>query len=161
MKRFLLFAIAALVCGLTHAQEPYQVPGFPSFDPAPPILEVIEERGDTVLVRHGYGETEVPKNPQRIFANVSLEVALPLELGVVGGTFAGGGFREMPPTLQAATRNITMFDAYAEPNLEAILSLQPDLIINRHFEADPARYEQFSRIAPTLSPLANSAYAWR
>jgi len=161
MNRFLLFALAALVCGLTHAQEPYQVPGFPPFDPAPPILEVIEDRGATVLVRHGYREIEVPKSPQRIFANVGLEVALPLELSVVGGTFAGGSFKEMPPTLQAATRNITMFDAYAEPNLEAILSLQPDLIIDWRYEADPMRYEQFSRIAPTLSLLANSVYDWK
>jgi len=161
MTRCLALLVAFVFSLATAQEQPYQVPGFPPFDPALPILEVVEDRGDTVLVRHAYGETEIPKNPQRIFANVGLEVALPLGLSVVGGTFAGGGFREMPTTLQAATRNITMFDAYAEPNLEAILSLQPDLIIDWHYEADPTRYEQFSRIAPTVSLLANPAYDWK
>lgn len=145
----------------TAQEEPYQVPGFPPFDPALPILEVIEDRGDTVLVRHGYAETEVPKNPQRIYASVGLEVVVPLELNVVGGAFAAGNFRKMPPSLQAATQGLSIFDAYDAPNLEAILSLQPDLIIDWHFEVDPTRYEQLSRIAPTVSLLANPAYDWK
>jgi len=161
MTRGLALLVAFVLSLATAQEEPYQVPGFPPFDPALPILEVIEDRGDTVLVRHGYGETEVPKNPQRIYASVGLEVALPLGLNVVGGAFAAGNVREMPPTLRAATQDLTIFNAFDAPNLEAILSLQPDLIIDWHYEADPTRYEQFSRIAPTISLLADPAYDWK
>ncbi len=153
--------LAVLSVGLVRAQEMYQVPGFPPFAPAPQMLEVVEDLGETVLVRHLMGETEIPKSPQRIYASVGLEVALPLGLNMVSGAFAGGGFRGMPPASEAATQGVTIFDAYAATNLEAILSLQPDLIIDWHWEADPTRYEQFSRIAPTVSLLADPVYDWR
>lgn len=159
MKRF-LFALAALVCGLTQAQEPYQVPGFSPFAPAPQMLEVVEDRGDTVVVRHGYGETEVPKNPQRIFATdeAALEILLSLGIQPVGAAY----WRDLPVALQKVTKGTTILSAQGGINLEAVLSLSPDLIVGGSYIPDRAFYEQLSRIAPTVVFIDNSHWAfWR
>lgn len=155
MKRF-LFALTALVCGLTQAQEPYQVPGFPPFAPAPQMLEVVEDRGDKVLVRHAQGETEMPKNPQRIVATdaAALEMLLSLGLEPVGAmTFAkpAGVVRDM-------AEGVTLLPVVDGVNLEAVLALEPDLIVGWY---NTDNYAQLSRIAPTLEFMGNSATYWR
>jgi iron complex transport system substrate-binding protein len=62
-----------------------QVEGFPPFTPDPVMVEVIENRGDTLLVRHGMGETEIPASPERIYTDASTtQIALSLGIEPVG-----------------------------------------------------------------------------
>lgn len=161
--KHILFSLALLVLGVGAAQEePYQVLGFPPFAPAPTMLEMVEDQGDTVVVRHGYGETEVPKNPQRIFAadTATLEMLLALELEPVGVVTYG----ELPTAVQGLAENVTAVPFTGGPNLEGILALEPDLIIGWDSlgrNAEPLLYEQMSRIAPTVSFFGGSSVFWQ
>ncbi len=133
----------------------YQVPGFPPFAEAPPMLEILEDRGDTLLVKHLYGETEIPKNPQRVYTDASIfPSAVTLDLPLVGTQF----YPDMP--------NLPNWDSYVDGveavpivsydfNYEEVLSLDPDLIIayGNFFwtDTDPqTTYENASQIAPTI-----------
>lgn len=100
------------------------------------------------LVTHAMGETCVPANPQRVVVLDTGELDSALALGVkpVGAVtaFGSGDFLEY-----LATEGITPVGTIAEPNLEAILALQPDLILSsklRHADL----YNQLSKIAPTV-----------
>ena len=86
------------------------VEGFPAFVPSPTMVEVIEDRGDTLLVRHLYGETEVPKNPQRIFADQStMEILLSIDAPVVAVSSIYGTVLPMPPLLEPKLAGVTEY----------------------------------------------------
>ncbi|NOK63316.1 MAG: hypothetical protein GFH27_549361n49 [Chloroflexi bacterium AL-W] len=65
----------------TDGEALSQVPGFPAYAPTPTMLEVVEEREETVLIRHAFGETEVPKNPARVYTD-ALTTQIALSLGI-------------------------------------------------------------------------------
>lgn len=157
----ILFVLVTVVFGFGLGQEaPYQVPGFPPYAPAPTMLDVVEVRGDTVLVRHAYGETEVPKNSERIFATdeATLEILLSLGVQPVGAAY----WRDLPVALQEVTEGTTILSAQGGISLEAVLSLSPDLIVGGSYIPDRAFYEQLSRIAPTVVFIDNRHWAfWR
>lgn len=103
---------------------------------------------DGRLVDHAMGETCVPDTPERVVVLDTGELDSALALGVrpVGavGALAGGDY---PDYLD--TEGIESVGTIAEPNLEAILALRPDLILSsalRHADL----YDQLSRIAPTV-----------
>jgi ABC-type Fe3+-hydroxamate transport system substrate-binding protein len=143
-----------------------QVAGFPPFAPDPQLLEVLEETGTTVRVRHGYGETEMPRDPQRLLAadETTLDYLLALGLEPVGVTSYSP---ELPAYLAERAGDITVIPVAGGPDsvsLEALLALEPDLIIGfEHLggNAAPEVYEQVSRIAPTVSFLAPPENAFR
>jgi iron complex transport system substrate-binding protein len=137
----------------------YQVPGFPAFSPAPTMLELIEDRGETVLVRHQFGEVEIPRNPQRIFAATSPEVAVSLGLPVVSAVI--GSWETIPEAYEQALANTEVIDWSPELNYEYVLSQQPDLILMWDFADDPAQYEVLSEIAPTLSFMSDPYIYWK
>lgn len=122
---------------------------------ATPSLEVIEETASDRLIRHVFGETRIPAQPERV---VSLTVAITnaiLELGLeapVGAApFVGG---EYAPYLADDLAGVPKVgnDEYTL-NLEAILAQQPDLILLYAFEGkivSNLTYEQLSQIAPTI-----------
>ena len=161
MKLVMLVLVAL---GLTFAQEePYHAPGFPPFAPEPQMLEVVEDRGDTVLVRHLMGETEVPKNPERVYTDASLfETAV--SLGII--PVASNRFDDapMPPALASRVQETTLHPQ-GETNLEAIVAAEPDLIIAYElndvgWNKDTTVYEQLSAIAPTIVLQADASGFW-
>ncbi|MEM8905350.1 MAG: helix-turn-helix domain-containing protein [Actinomycetota bacterium] len=133
-----------------------QVDGFPAYAEPPRFLEVIEDRGDTVVVEHLFGETEVPKNPDRVFAGASaLEILLPLGVTPVAGTsyFVSGTFPP-PPAIVPLLDEVPQIAPF-ELNLEFVAESDPDLIIVweevTFFAGDADQtYEQLSQIAPTI-----------
>jgi iron complex transport system substrate-binding protein len=143
----------------TPVAQPYQVPGFPAYTPAPTMLELIEDRGETVIVRHQFGETEIPKNPQRIFSQTNPEVPLALGLPVIGAVY--GSWQSIPPLLEEAFEGVQIIDWSEVPNYELILSLNPDLIITWDFAGDPTHYEVLSDIAPTISMVSDPYIYWK
>jgi iron complex transport system substrate-binding protein len=109
-----------------------------------------EAQATTRLIKHAMGETEVPLNPQRVVVLDSGELDSVLALGVkpVGAVtaFADGEFQAY---LGDKTEGIQKVGTISEPNLEAIIALQPDLILSsklRHEEI----YNQLAQIAPTV-----------
>jgi iron complex transport system substrate-binding protein len=105
---------------------------------------------DGRLVDHAMGTTCVPESPRRVVVLDTGELDSALALGVtpVGAVtaFANGGF---PSYLEGRTDGITVVGTIAEPNLEAILALDPDLILSSKLRHE-AIYQELSRIAPTV-----------
>lgn len=138
--------------------DTYQVPGFPPFAPAPTMFEVVEDKGDTIVVRHRFGETEIPANPQRVYSDASLlPTALTLDLNIVGAQH----YPDMPdlPNWEADIEGVQVTPIVSyDFNFEEVAALDPDLIIGygNFFWTDQdgeTVYERASRIAPTIVPI--------
>lgn len=101
-------------------------------------------------VAHAVGETCVVENPQRVVVLDTGELDGALSLGVkpVGAVEAIAGMG-LPDYLAELTEGIELVGTIAEPNLEAILALQPDLILSSKLRHE-AIYDQLSEIAPTV-----------
>ena len=116
---------------------------------ATPTVEVVEETDTYRLVRHDGGETEAPTNPQRIVSlfdgvtDTMLALGkMPVGVATVYPEFLTYFANDLE---QAGVVNVGSRD---EPNLEAILAAQPDLILTSDWY--PESYAQLSRIAPTV-----------
>ncbi|MEM8860303.1 MAG: iron-siderophore ABC transporter substrate-binding protein, partial [Chloroflexota bacterium] len=96
------------------------------------------------------GTTVVPVEPMRVVVLDTGELDSVLALGVkpVGSvtTFADG---KLPAYLEGQTDGIEVIGTIAEPNLEEIVALNPDLILSNS-ERHQNIYNQLSRIAPTV-----------
>ena len=66
----------------------------------------------------------------------------------------------MPDYLKDKAGNIALVGSVREPNLEAILNLQPDLILASS-ELPKTLYDRLSLIAPTIVPKGGSFQDWR
>lgn len=107
---------------------------------------------NTRIITHPLGETQFPSNPQRI---VSLNPAITdsliaLDITPVGvATFTGSDF-ESYEYLSEELQDVAIVGTFAEPNQEAIVQLDPDLIIGRDEELTQT-YATLSQIAPTVA----------
>lgn len=108
---------------------------------------------ETRTVAHALGETEVTGTPERVVVLDTGELDTVLALGVTPvGAVRTDVSAELPDYLEAAGADpaeITEVGTIAEPRLEAIAALDPDLILSntaRHAEL----YDQLRAIAPTV-----------
>jgi len=104
-------------------------------------------------VTHAAGTTEIPADPQRIVTTTDQNALLPLlELGVrpVGsaGLLGDDGSQTFRRTEGFDTSGVEFTGAYGEPNVEKVLTLDPDLIVG--YEFDEEYYDDLSRAAPTV-----------
>ena len=116
--------------------------------------------GGTRFVGSAMGDVEVPANPQRVLVldGPVLDACFALGITPVGATTGVAG-APWPEYLGPGTEGIVNVGDIAEPDLEAIASLQPDLIVSLQFRHE-AIYDQLSGIAPTvLSP--HDSEGWR
>ncbi|MEM7335902.1 MAG: iron-siderophore ABC transporter substrate-binding protein [Chloroflexota bacterium] len=106
--------------------------------------------GESRTIEHAMGITEVPVDPQRVVVLDTGELDSALALGVkpVGAVaiFADGG---LPDYLEGQTDGIEVVGTISEPNLEAIVALEPDLILSNS-ERHRSIYRQLNQIAPTV-----------
>ena len=108
------------------------------------------EEGDTRTVSHHQGESEVPSDPQRVVTLDSPHLDTALSLGVTPvGAVRSSVDEGLPPYLGERTEGIEIVGTIEEPDLEAIASLQPDLILSATVRHE-AIYDQLSQIAPTV-----------
>lgn len=101
------------------------------------------------LFAHAMGETCIPENPQRVIAldTGELDNALALGASVVGAPVTEAlGYQAY---LGDQVEGIGDTGGISEPNLEAILALNPDLILGSKQRYEGI-YEQLSQIAPTV-----------
>lgn len=106
---------------------------------------------DGRLVAHAMGETCVPENVTRVVALETGELDSAVALGVapVGAGSWLAANDPWPAYLESALQETTYVGLSDEPNLEALVALQPDLILGSRLRHE-ALYEQLSRIAPTV-----------
>jgi iron complex transport system substrate-binding protein len=107
----------------------------------------------TRSVTHAAGTTEVPADPQRIVTTTDQNALLPLlELGVTpvgsAGLVGDDGAQSFRRTSGFDTSAVEFTGAYGEPNLEAVASLRPDLVVG--YEFDEEYYDDLAQIAPTV-----------
>lgn len=133
MKRLMLTLLGCCL-GLAAAQQ----------------ADVIAETPKTRTVRHIFGETELPARPERV-ASLGVEDEL-VTLGVTPVVWAAEDY--LKPTLP----EVPTAGASYEPNLEAVVAAEPDLILLQQSEGfeDRTMYEQLSRVAPTVVILGTT-----
>lgn len=98
-------------------------------------------------VDHAMGTSQVPQSPERVVVldTAALDAAIALGVQPVGTIRYGNA----PDYLGETAESITVVGEDNQPNLEAILQLQPDLILGSKI-ASGKLYRRLSRIAPTV-----------
>jgi len=130
---------------------------------------------DSRVITTVMGEVTVPLNPQRVIVmenRVDLEVAVALQLPVAGvgvwfGAFGTEDDYVNPWIPFTPGPDVAVFNT-AEPDVEALILLEPDLNISRIFYLDGTfgfDYDTLSHISPIIpvshTEDANGFYAWR
>lgn len=109
-------------------------------------------------VRTAFGEVTVAGAPKRVvtLSDASLDTALSLGITPVG-TSAARGAEGAPAYLGEQAEDIPLVATVREPNTEAILKAEPDIILTGA-NLEKSQYETLSAIAPTIVPAAGD---WR
>ncbi|MCG8349705.1 MAG: ABC transporter substrate-binding protein [Chloroflexales bacterium] len=141
-----------------------QIEGFPAYTPAAPLLEVVRRNATTVRVKHAYGATDIPADPQRIYVSdpATLQILLSLGIRPVGSAIFTP---ELPLALQEQSAGITLLNAVGgEVNLEQLAALQPDLILGSAEGRGTMSTEQYTtlrQIAPTVAFTEDPFFYWQ
>jgi ferric hydroxamate transport system substrate-binding protein len=157
-----LFVTAAFSLALLSACAPAAPPAAPTAPPAPtaapaapkpttaPAAAAAQPAGAARVIKHTGGETRIQGTPQRV---VALEWTYTEDLVSLGVEPVGiadiAGYRKWVRVKQDVVDKAQDVGTRQEPNLEAILKLNPDLIIgvdNRHRPI----LDKLNGIAPTL-----------
>lgn len=114
------------------------------------------DQGETRMVEHAYGSTEVPAEPQRVVSLGWTDVENAIALGITPVGFRdwfGTGLNDWAATASDGTEpESVQTEDGTDFGYEAILALEPDLI----FANDGMTQEQYDRlsdIAPTVGPI--------
>jgi iron complex transport system substrate-binding protein len=146
LQRFSVFASGCLLLTLLVAcGAPASTPSAESS-----TASAAPAAGGQRTIAHAMGSTAVPANPQRVIVLDTGELDSVLALGItpIGAVEAlpGAGY---PAYLGRKTAGIPVVGTIAEPNLEAIVTLKPDLIISSKVRHEQI-YPQLAQIAPTV-----------
>lgn len=115
----------------------------------------VEDETRTITDAAG-NEVTIPANPQRIvtLSEQDLDGALAVEVTVIGSV-NGRGQATLPAYLSDYTEGITSVGALAEPSLEAIAALDPDIILAGGTpQAIVDQLPNLNEIAPTVVTYA-------
>lgn len=94
------------------------------------------------------GTSEIPAEPQRVVVLDTDKIDTALSLGVTPIGAARASETELP-TYLGDLSGVTVVGTSAEPDLEAIEALKPDLILGSKFRQE-AFYDELDAIAPTV-----------
>ena len=119
-----------------------------------------EAADQETTVGTAYGDVTVPAEPERVvtLAESALDVSLAVGITPVGTTASRGG-DSAPAYLGEDAADIPVVATVAEPNLEAILEAQPDLILASPNLAQE-QYDALTAIAPTVVPEGTIEDDW-
>ena len=120
-----------------------------------------EAAAEDVPVGTAYGDVTVPAEPERVvtLAESALDVALSLGVTPVGTSASRGG-DAAPAYLGEAAAGIPIVATVSEPNLEAVLEAEPDVILAAG-GLEREQYDALSAIAPTVVPEGSTGGDWQ
>ncbi|TKJ35157.1 iron-siderophore ABC transporter substrate-binding protein [Blastococcus sp. CCUG 61487] len=108
------------------------------------------DEGFPRIVEHAMGSTEIPERPERVVVLDTGELDTVLSLGVTPvGAVTTAVSEDFLSYLAEDAEGVEVVGTIAEPNLEAIAALEPDLILSNKVRHEDI-YEQLSQIAPTV-----------
>jgi iron complex transport system substrate-binding protein len=101
-------------------------------------------------VEHAMGETEIAERPERVVVLDTGELDSALSLGVTPvGAVTTAVSEDFLSYLANDAADVEVVGTIAEPNLEQIAALQPDLILSNKVRHEDI-YEELSQVAPTV-----------
>ncbi|MCM3626812.1 iron-siderophore ABC transporter substrate-binding protein [Paenibacillus glycanilyticus] len=143
----LALLLTACTAGGNNANEPS---GTPPPSPSTEVQESSEPTAYPVTIKHLKGEYALEKKPE-VIAVMDAKFAdqlVALNEKPAGSVKAAGSDTDFPEYLRDRLTDVKLLGTRDEPNLEAVLALQPDLILMTDFQEEA--YENISKIAPTL-----------
>ncbi|MEM7125988.1 MAG: iron-siderophore ABC transporter substrate-binding protein [Chloroflexota bacterium] len=130
-----------------------ELEGYEPLTSAPALFDIVEMTEETVTVRHQYGETTIPRNPQRVVTEMNTGEIM-VSLGVMPVGYIAFEDQGISPILAEAAPDMVFLPVVDGPNYEQIVALDPDLIIGSWMmgtDGNEEHYELLSAIAPTLT----------
>ncbi|KRV50075.1 iron-siderophore ABC transporter substrate-binding protein [Wenjunlia vitaminophila] len=117
--------------------------------------------GGKRTVQTPQGPVQVPVRPERVVVLDTAELDTALTLGVkpVGSTRTEVADGYLNYLGEDQVEGIKDVGTIGQPNMEAILALEPDLILTNG-DRDAQRYDELSKIAPTVMTKA-TGYEWK
>ena len=136
--------------------------GSPAASPgtsAAPGAAQIAQQAFPVTIKHVKGEYTLEQKPERIAVlDVQyVDQLVALNEQPAGSVKAAGAAADFPEYLAGKLKDVKVLGTYEQPNLEAILEINPDFIICT--EVHESIYESLSKIAPTVMLKRNDD--WR
>lgn len=132
---------------------------YPEYAADLPIFTIVSETDTTLTVRDAWGTVEIPKEPRRVFVMDELGLDIMLGIGMKPVGVVGDPSGEMSRFFDGRMDGIEIIPGY-EPDFEAILALEPDLIVSMFGWTDDFR-DQLEGIAPTLISHPGAFPFWR
>ncbi|MEM8529509.1 MAG: ABC transporter substrate-binding protein [Chloroflexota bacterium] len=172
MKRLSVFVVLSFL-SVACAGGGNNAASLPESEVAEPVATIATVAVDTaafpVTITHDRGETTLEQPAERVvvMSEEFIELAIALDLAPVGvGPWRNEPTGETFTTLPHIEQPIPGEPVYlngSEPSMEAILALQPDLILHHASAADAETdlYESFSQIAPTLAYFGADVDGWK
>ena len=110
-------------------------------------------------IKHAFGETEIPTNPPRVIVlgYTTIEAVLAHGVQPIG---APDGVVSSLSHLSLDNEITADVGSPAQPNLETIVALRPDLILTSKYRLANG-YEQLAQIAPTVVLDIDGDHQWR
>jgi iron complex transport system substrate-binding protein len=102
------------------------------------------------VIRHAFGDTTIESQPQRIVALDAGELDSVMYLGLTPVGAVEFEASRFPTQMAERAAGITVVGTLSEPDIEAIVALQPDLIISSALRHDENIFANLSAIAPTV-----------
>ncbi len=147
-----VLAIAVLGSACSFGPSGGAVGGVAGDDPFAPGVEADcgTVRDGVRLVDHAMGTTPVRLRPERVVVLDTGEMDAMDALDLVPvGTVEVGNYVDLPAHVASFAAKATRVGTIAQPNLEAIARLRPDLILGNRVR-DEEIYEELSGIGPTV-----------
>lgn len=111
-------------------------------------------------IKHAMGDASLKTAPQRVVVLDTAEMDSVVELGLkpVGAIdWTGSGF---PQYLKEGMAGVKAVGSIAEPNIEAIAGLAPDLILSNRQRHEKV-YDKLAAIGPTVFGAPRTTVAWK
>lgn len=102
------------------------------------------------VVRHAYGETTVERQPEGIVALDAGELDTVMYLGLTPVGAVEFDAARFPAHMRDRAGQIQVVGSLDEPDIEAIIALQPDLVISSALRHDETVYDNITATAPAV-----------